>query len=167
MTTMSLLSFAKDPGEPTLLNEVKNASSTVYNDTKEVLSTVYGDIKSLAPSIESFLSDVATSLNKGVSEVWGYLVLQQTVISITYLLFIIIGIVGTTQGIKLYNKNFLNLKIEENLDKPLALYTFIIFSAGAVSSYIGISHIYEIITGLVNPEYGALMHILEQLQKFN
>lgn len=128
------------------------------NDSTSVTFTqVYSDVKGA-------LDALAESLKTGAEHVYAVLVRQQFVNSVTYLLidvfFIIISIVAWIVIHKAYK---LKAEQEKNLseyDKGdyEALYVIPSFITLVCMLVVGIT-LDDVITGFINPEYGAIMEI--------
>lgn len=148
-------------GLNTTYTDGKSSVATVYTDSKGVVSTVYNDIKSLAPDIKSALVSIADGLKTTSEKVWDILVKQQLVFSLSYLIIFISSFFLWFQ----FKKHLNNVKTDLNEDlsfKESNIALCIIFGLLAlIDSIIAGAHLVDMITGFVNPEYGALKNIIE------
>ncbi len=148
-----------------------NIDSTIKSvaDTSLTFKTVYGDIK-------SGITALAASLKIGADHVYGVLVKQQVANSITDLLLILILFILTIIAYRLAKKTFAShMALKPTEDSYRSLDWSLDDSAKGVASVaIGIGtgilfiititvfcdNFQSIITGFVNPEYGAIKEIL-------
>lgn len=127
-----------------------NVDSTKFN-----WNTLYGDTKEALKSIGS-------ALKVGSEHVYEVLVKQQIVGAVTWLITFIVLLLGVILDVKL-------VKWLSDPKKDADSYTgqiviAIVVSAGLVVGLLGFfCHISEIVTGFVNPEYGALKDIMEMV----
>lgn len=141
-----------------LFTMAQEAPDTVSSDLKHV---IYKDVKDVIRSL-------AETLKVGTEHVYGVLVKQQTVYSIIYLLVLLGGAIFTYLSIY----NFNRLKFEEGSyrttlkDESVANLIFgIIFGFfGLIFLLVGIVNLDTIVTGFVNPEYGAIEKIVQMLK---
>jgi len=112
---------------------------------------IYGDVKSV-------IADLAEGLQVGAEHVYAILVKQQVVESITYLIIGFISIMLIYLSVK-FGKTDWN----EPNGKNVASITLGI--VGAFSLLITFFLLPDIITGFVNPEYGAIKDILSAVGK--
>jgi len=135
-------------------------------DTSLTFKTVYSDIK-------SGISALAAGLKVGAEHVYEVLVKQQVANSITYLLMVIILFILVGIGYRLSKKSYqahMALKGAEShynwsMDSSsngvasvvIAIITALLF-IGAVVMFC--TNFNLIVTGFVNPEYGAIKEIL-------
>jgi len=124
-------------------------------DTSRLSKQVYGDVKQA-------LVGIASALKVGVEHVYKVLVVQQIVKSITWFILLLIP----TILFVIFKKRCYDW-CKENSDDSDGISWLVyagIWIAWLVSSGVGIGHLDTIVTGFVNPEYGALQDILNFIQ---
>jgi hypothetical protein len=154
---LSLISMTTFADTTNVVTDVVNNVTDVVNtvDTASLYKQVYGDFKTA-------LVGIADALKVGVEHVYIVLVKQQLVKSIVGVLSIITFIVLIGFSIKPFTK------WADNHNKGSDGASW----AGLVLGYIAIGIIVlicidltEIVTGFVNPEYGAMKEIMEWVSK--
>lgn len=139
------------------LGEINSGVSTVYNDGKDVVKTVYQDIKSMTPEIKNALEQLAKALKTTSEELWKILVKQQRVYSYAILLSLLFSIGVMYSFVKALNKY-------HNQTLPASEFQIIYLILTGILTIFGIffqaTHIVQMFTGFANPEYGALMEII-------
>lgn len=152
----------------TAVNTADSAITAV--DTSSTFRTFYSDLKSGVGALSS-------SLKVGATEVFKIVVKQQLVQSITYLITVIIlvvaGFLVLSAGWKAVDRENASRKDGENYNRPYSLddsyhFGYIMISGVLMAFGIGIFVIQgvSIVTGFVNPEYGAIMSIMDMVKKF-
>ena len=144
----------------TAVNTADSAITAV--DTSSTFRTFYSDLKSGVGALSS-------SLKVGATEVFKIVVKQQLVQSITYLITVIILVVA---GFLVLSAGWKAVD-GENYNRPYSLddsdhFGYIMISGVLMAIGIGIFVIQgvSIVTGFVNPEYGAIMSIMDMVKKF-
>lgn len=133
-----------------IITSSQKGVSTVYNDGISVVKTVYNDAKSLSPKIESAIKSLATEFKTTTNALWDILVRQQLVWSIGFLILTLTSIFNWY------------LFYERNLNSNLKyLHLIICISLSGLSVY----HFGDMLTGFINPEFGALKIIAEMAIK--
>lgn len=164
----------------TVYTDGTDAVSTVYNDGKGVISTAYEDIKAsvqhMTPVVGDAVESLAKGLKVGAEELFKILVLQQVVYSVVYTIVLIMMVLLLMAFIKekkkylVYLKEYTNNKdISQNKSSVAMqhwIFMLIYISGVVITGAIFISNIIPFVMGYVNPEYGAVMEILEYAQKF-
>lgn len=145
----------------TTYTDSKSGVATVYNDSKGAVSTVYNDLKSLAPDIKLALISIAEALKTTSEKVWDILVKQQLVFSISYLILFLSSLFLWFQFKKQYTHLQTDLDDDDNIKDKNIFLTFLLATLAIVDSIISGLHMVDMITGFVNPEYGALKNIIE------
>lgn len=156
---------------------VGQSVETVYNDSKSVVETAYKDAKStveyITPKIEKAVQELADGLAVGATELFEILVLQQVVFAIVYTLILILSILFCTAFFKEIRKlkfNDSNSGVDIADKKSITLQSSILstfYLVGAsITAVIVLSNLVTIVMGFVNPEYGAIMEILNYAEKF-
>lgn len=131
-------------------------------DTSSTFKTMYSDFK-------QGIVALASSLKVGAEHVYGVLVRQQIVYGIVYLIILLIGVYLTSNWLKNY-KNKDELWAETGRyggsSEPTGLGVFrtIQIVVAAVMLIIGIANIDNIMTGFINPEYGAIQDVIEMVK---
>lgn len=157
LTICSLSSFAQEQpsnGENTVESDIVQAISGVTDNIAEGTETVYKDVKQL-------LQELAGPIGSTASHMWKVLVKQQTVKSVVYLC---IGGLITWLFIILLRMSIKSLNSEECLyekyEEGLYIFNIII---GLLLLVWTILFTYDIATGFVNPEYGAIREIIKKI----
>lgn len=146
-----------EKGTSTLYGDVKDGTVTVYSDAKDV-------VKYLTPEAKSLILKIAKKLEKTTDQVWDILVRQQKVWSWCFLMLTISAIfLWIRFYIQFYaTKSDLNEngEIKEiNVILSVVLFVFAVTASG-YSSY----HFIDMVTGFLNPEYGAMKNIYQVYQ---
>ncbi len=138
-----------------------NAVATVYGDTKEGVTTIYSDIKSLAPDAKSAMQEIIKTLKATSNKVWDLLVKQQLVWSWCYLIAELFALFAVY---KFYNQLKI-AKTEKNETGETLTVNWVQCAltglVAAVLTGISITHFQTMMTGFINPEFGALMQLVE------
>lgn len=131
------------------------APDTVQTDFKHV---VYKDVKDVIKSL-------ADALKVGTDHVYGVLIKQQIVNSIVYILLFIIGIICVVicakQATKVSTDNYGD--VDSSGIFPLICST-VLGIVGLILLFIGLINLDTTVTGFINPEYGAIVKIIEILK---
>ncbi len=133
---------------------ITDSLKSLIPDTSQItLNKVYNDVK-------EGLIGLGSALKVGSEHVYEVLVKQQLVNSINGLLLIILTIILSILVIKGYIK--IRLKYKDDYDNSDVLIWYCIFLGGGALVMFGSSIYYipDIITGFVNPEYGAMKDIM-------
>ena len=169
----------------TLVNAQEKTIETVYKDSKNGISTVYDDLKSTTPQIKNALESLSKELKTTTDSLWLILVKQQLVWSWCFLVLILSSLFN---WFLFYKRNFTTLKDDEiligkqtrktgyssdpqtitdiilrkNLIFPWFVYVHLtICITLSVFSFL---HFSDMLTGFINPEFGALKTITEVVQ---
>ncbi len=133
---------------------------SVYADTTNTSATNAIEIGEVERIVDKYadkftdaLKGLAAALEVPAKHVYAILVKQQMVYAIGYLILIIAGIfiVGSCIGLASY--------ADSNNYEFLCVSSFIFGVVGAIMLIVGMCLIPEILTGFVNPEYGAIKDI--------
>lgn len=134
----------------------------VYNDGKDAIGTIYSDVKSLGPKVESAINELAKGLKVGAESVWKILVKQQKVWSWCYLIGMIITIVSWINFWYRFKIYYHRYRFEDTSWSGAAiLITIVTFVISCGLSVMSITHLEPMMTGFINPEWGAMMNIVE------
>lgn len=157
--------------ETTEFNETsKSGVKTVYSDTKDGISTVYNDVKSLTPELRDAVKSIAQGLKTTSEEVWHILVRQQKVWSWCYLIggiFAAIAWFHFYYRFKKYSKEA--FKDNEHLPwqwSQILICSFLFITATILSAIFA-HNLVDMMTGFINPEFGAMKNIVQIASKLN
>ena len=137
---------------------------TIYTDGKNVVSTVYNDIKSLSPKVETAVKSLAEQFKTTTTELWNILVKQQLVWSICILLCLITTIFSWLHfwyRFKVACENKWGMSGSAHYEL-ICIMCAAISIAGTIIVSINFN---DMLTGFINPEYGALKTIVEVTTK--
>lgn len=125
----------------------------IPDSTKVTFNKVYADVK-------EGLSGLAAGLKTGVSHVYEVLVRQQLVISITDLIFLIASFISIIFWIKAYKskEEWQSLGVGDATGVGVVRIIQIVISL--IILVVAVIYIPDMITGFVNPEYGAIKEII-------
>ncbi len=152
------------------VKDVVDSASTVAKDVASLVDTSKIS-KQLYTDVKAGIAGLATGLKVSAEKVWDILVLQQLVYSITALLFsIILAVISNiliSRGWKLWQK----AKKEESryeVDFDDGIW-FGMIMLGTIILITGITftgfNLNNVITGFINPEYGAIQDIVSFVNK--
>lgn len=143
------------------VQDTKVTMGTFYNDTKDGVKTVYTDLSSLGGEAKLAMKDIVQMLKEVSLKTWDLLVKQQLVWSILYSIICVISII---LGYKLF-KSVENIRTDltETGDSKKVnwLYSFVILIFFITSSYTASINLEKMLTGYINPEFGALRTLVE------
>lgn len=146
-------------------SDAREATTTVYNDSKTLVRTVYEDAKSLAPDLKDAFKSVANALNTTAENVWDILVMQQLVWSICYSLVIIASGVAWYQFGRQVKRTKTELTDTDEMKFLNVLISAALFVLACYGSMHSVEHIDKVVTGFINPEFGAIRTIVEFISK--
>ena len=148
----------------TIYNDSKTVVGTAYDDGKSLLKVFYDDGKILATKLETSLQSLAEGLKTTSIKAWEILVKQQQVWSWCYLFL-------TLSSLFLWYKFGTQLKktqtdLTETSDlKNSNILTTVLFATIALTDSIAAGiHFEKMMTGFINPEFGALRTLFELVQ---
>lgn len=146
-------------------NNFVNGVSTVYNDTKSLTGTVYNDFKDAAknitPKIESAIQEIAKGLKVGTVYVWNILVKQQRVWSWCYLIGMIISLIVWYKFYSFIKEGKTDLNEYDQWKSHNVIMSVILFFTASILSFISFQHVVPMMTGFLNPEFGAIQTVIE------
>lgn len=122
-----------------------NDSLKLTDSSQVTFSKIYSDVK-------AGIEGLAASLKVGATHVYEVLIRQQLVSSITYLIIYVIGLWSTIYFCKVWHKN------DEECETPLIIIPIIL---GVLTAFCFLFTIKSTVTGFINPEYGAILDIIE------
>ena len=105
---------------------------------------------------------LASSLKVGAEHVYMVLVRQQVVYAITYLILIIIAFILILNWIKKYKSDEEWATVQD--PTGLGILRLIQILVAVIMMSIGVFHIENIMTGFINPEYGAIQDITDMVK---
>lgn len=140
--SLAFTAQAKSDSLNSQITEIKDTSQATFDK-------VYSDIK-------DGLKGLGSALKVGSEHVYEVLCKQQLVISISLLIMLIVSIIMISISYKMYkNDNIL----WDDISIPNVFCVFL-FLLGLFSLVIGLLSLDCIITGFLNPEYGAIKDIV-------
>jgi hypothetical protein len=150
----------------TSLNSNAISLDSTLKQTTDVITQLdtSSNFKAIVGNTQEAVKYLAVGLKTTAENVWDILVKQQKVKSWTYLLLFLFAIIVDVLIIKVIKQTFAYVDDKEN-PGPYVLSVFLII-AGAVFSVYNSSNLYPMLTGFINPEYGALKDIVEIAQQF-
>lgn len=126
------------------------------DSTQVTMSQVYNDFKSA-------LEGAADALKVGAEHVYEVMITQQVINSISWLIADVVLITICTILWKIFHRSAMEMKANEDDE-----YMFCYAIPGSISIIVLIlilSSMSTVLTGLLNPEYGAIMDIKSFVQK--
>lgn len=154
MLTLMLTSF-------TFGSETGDVAKNVVDKTSNGIEQVYNDTKVMAIKLEKVLTQLAEGLKVTSKEVWQILVRQQKVYAWATLIALIISLLSWIHfyyRFKVYKRDLTEKGKPKQANGLVAIITFL--SALVMSILVSI-HFLDMMTGFFNPEYGAMVHIIE------
>lgn len=136
------------------ITQGKNGIATVYGDGKDV-------VKYLTPKAEKLLDKLATKLETTSDKVWIILVKQQRVLSWCYFLGVLSTIFGWFNFYKAFNRGKNELDDSNEWKTSNSVLASSLFIISCIFTYFSVVHLIPMMTGFMNPEYGAMRSILE------
>lgn len=162
LLTVFILSITTSYAQETFLESVATTADSVsksvsdgvaYVDTSSTFKMLYSDIK-------SGLAGLAEGLKVGVEHVYIILVKQQIVKSITWIVVFILLTLSTIVVYKIY-KHHPKLYIDSYGDiHPGIMFPVLYYCTIAIIFILMFCNVDTMITGFVNPEYGAIKEIM-------
>lgn len=159
--------------ETTKITETsKKGISAVYSDSKGAISTVYGDLKSLAPDAKEAMKEIVSTLKQTSNSVWDILVKQQKVWSWCYLIGgIFAGIAWCHFYWRFKKYSAMNYNVEDKEHLPWSwsqlLISGFLFVTATILSVIFANNLVDMMTGFINPEFGAIKNIIQIASRVN
>lgn len=147
------------------VSKAKSSALNVYGDLKDGTALVYDDLKSLGIEGKEAMKDVVTMVKQASVKTWDLLVKQQLVWSWCCLAVTLSSILMFFRTLKQYNKMQTNLNETGSMKQSNVLLTFLLICATIVLSIISTLHFEQMLTGFINPEFGALRTLIELGQK--
>lgn len=145
----------------TVYEDTKQVTSTVYDDSKDLLKVLYQDGKIVSSKLEAALVSIAEGLKTTSLKAWDILVKQQLVWSWCYLLLTLSSIFLWYKFGKQFIKTQSDLtstgESKESNTIMLVVIGFLAFGDSVASAL----HFEQMMTGFLNPEFGAIRTLFE------
>ena len=147
------------------VSKTKSSALNVYGDLKNGTALVYDDLKSLGIEGKEAMKDVVTMVKQASIKTWDLLVKQQLVWSWCCLAVTLSSILMFFRTLKQYNKMQTNLDETGDIKLSNSILTAIFIFFTIVLFIISTLHFEKMLTGFINPEFGALRTLIELGQK--
>ena len=146
-------------------DDSKTVVGTLYGDSKELTKQLYSDSKLLGSKLENALTYVAEGLKTTSIKAWEILVKQQLVWSYCFLFLTLLSVYSVYRFFNQWKT--MNSDVDESGDikQSHIILTFMLGVVAVVSSLASGLHFEQMITGFVNPEFGALRTLFEIIQQ--
>jgi hypothetical protein len=148
----------------TIYNDGKSGVGTVYEDSKDLTKQLYTDSKILGSKIEETLKSVAEGLKTTSVKAWEILVKQQLVWSLCYLFLTLLSLYSIYRFFNQWKYMIEDKDESGDIKESQAVLTLILGTISLASSIVSGIHFEQMITGFVNPEFGALRTLFEIIQ---
>ena len=152
------------------VNKTSNGIGTIYGDGKAVVGTLYGDskeaVKYLTPKIEKAVSEIASGLKVGTKYVWNILVKQQRVWSWCYLIGFIVSIISWFHFYYRFKKGNDELDNAGEWKTSNIAMCWLSLGLSLTLSYFSFQYLVPMMTGFINPEFGAMQNVIEVAKSF-
>lgn len=158
-------------------------SVSYASDTLKIITPKKGDLtkREVYNDAKEVIKDLASALKTTSEHVYGVLVKQAMVNSITLIICLVIGILLMSQCFKYMNKlrgEYTQWKIEQSgkneggyyrdqdySPSTILIIQIVIYGVGGLSFILAvITNIELLVTGFINPEYSAIEKIIELLK---
>jgi len=178
---LSISLFANAQSEK-VVEKTSKTIETVYSDSKDGIKTVYNDLKSTTPQIKNALEALSKELKTTTDSLWHILIKQQLVWS---LCFLILFLGSVFNWFLFYKRNFKKLDDDEFVlgkqvektgfssdpvittdiiikkDRIFSRFVYVHLTICITLSVFSFLHFSDMMTGFINPEFGALKTITE------
>jgi hypothetical protein len=155
---LTLLSCATFKAEPAHIPPDTLTATQVYNDVKSLYKDDLKDIvKYSVNKADTLISKGYRVLSKGAVHTYDILIYQQKVKSIHHLFYWLVGI-GLT--IVMYKR--VKVAVKDPTESNIGIATIIAVCSLCLDIYNSIQF-NEMLTGFMNPEYGAIKEIIQNL----
>ncbi len=151
--TLQLNAFSVDSTITKTKEAVKTGITDI--DTSSNFHAIYNDMK-------DGIVAMAKALKVGAEHVYYVLVKQQIVYSIVWTIVLLSSLFILMNALKAVKNN----EIQENITL-LGVIRVIQFMIGGIFFIVGIYHIDTIVTGFINPEYGAIQEIIKMVKSLH
>lgn len=149
----------------TAYQDGKSATATVYGDSKDIVKQLYEDSKHLGGKLEGAISYVAEGLKTTSIKAWEILVKQQLVWSYCFLFLTLLSLYSVYRFFNQWKIMVTDTDESGDVKQSHITLTFVLGVVAVVSSLTSGLHFEQMITGFVNPEFGALRTLFEIIQQ--
>lgn len=156
ITSLMLFSIVSYADSTSIGDKVSNVITSV--DTSSISKQIYSDIKGVVVGL-------ADALKVGSEHVYKILVKQQIVNSVIYIILLLFGLYFIYNFIKAYKDKDEEWEYDSATPSGISIVRILQIIVGGIMFFVGIINIDVIITGFINPEYGAIEKILNILKK--
>jgi hypothetical protein len=146
-----------EKGTKTFYGDVKDGTVTIYQDAKDV-------VKYLTPEAKNLIVKIAQKLEKTTDQVWDILVRQQKVWSWCYLLLSFSAIFLWVRFYIQFNVAKTDLSEENEVKEMNVIFAIVLFIFATSASIFSSMHFIDMMTGFMNPEYGAMKNLYQVYQ---
>jgi hypothetical protein len=122
--------------------------------TETTFDKVYSDIK-------EGLKGLGEALKVGSEHVYTVLVKQQVIKSITFLVIFFISLLGLMNFFKAYKSDEKWITEDEEYPNGLGVFRVVLGAAFFIGFMVSLCQTELVLTGLLNPEYGAMQDIVK------
>jgi hypothetical protein len=154
MLLFNIMAFSQSKEVNKVIDNTSSAIKKVYSDGSKIVNKAYDASVVVAPKIESALKSLGTELKVGADKVWTILIRQQLVWSICILILVLLTIFSWFHF--WYRINEWHRNNEAGGYISACIITCIIAIAGTITSSL---HFEAMLTGFINPEFGAMKTI--------
>lgn len=162
LIVLSINSYSKTSQQEKekIIKEQSDGIPGQSTNTTLTAQEVYNDVKSAGPDVQNALKSLAKSLKVTVDKLWNILVRQQLVNSVGYLILMILSILSWINFYYRVKQGELNRNTYSwrDSDTITCIISGMLAIVGTILSSI---HFQPMLTGFLNPEYGAIETILE------
>lgn len=154
------LCYSQDKTITYVYNKTSNAIERVYTDGTKVVEKTYQVAQAVVPKLERALQSLGNTLKVGASEVWDILVKQQLVWALCILLCLLATLFSWWHfyyRVAEWRKND-----HQEAYISVCVITFIIAGAGTIVTAMNFQ---DMMTGFINPRFGALKTVVEIAQQ--
>ncbi len=140
-------------------------TKSVYNDLKNGTSLVYDDLKSLGIEGKQAMKDIVSTVKQASIKTWDLLVKQQLVWSFCFLTITISSILIFFRTIKSLKKTQTEITKTGDLKESNIILTGAFAIITIILFVMSVNNFEKMLTGFINPEFGALRTLIELGQK--
>ena len=145
-------------------DDSKTVVGTAYDDGKSLLKVFYDDGKILATKLETGLQSLAEGLKTTSIKAWEILVKQQQVWSWCYLFLTLSSLFLWYKFSVQLKKTQTDLTETSDLKTSNIIVTVLFAFVALLDSVVAGIHFEQMMTGFINPEFGALRTLFELVQ---
>lgn len=130
-------------------------------DTVSTTDEVFKIIDGVTERVSAGVAALSKSLEVPAKHVYRVMVKQQIVTSITWLIVLVVGLFGLSTGISLWNTGTEKSRDSDAVENIMG---GIMIAVSIIMTIFGILNIETIVSGIVNPEYNAIIEIMNFLK---